>query len=137
MIWRWHNIQVFLFYFVLEPTVRKQLDENDSCHCYGIFFRKCHSETTWSSYVQISVATTTRHFENGIWIDILQLKISRIWITIWTNFFSSKYLQIKIGGGAWKMITYTIIRACSSKNITPKHFTYYCMLLFLSNKPSL
>ena len=67
----------------------------------------------------------------------IQLKISRIWITIWTNFFSSKYLQIKIGEGAWKMITYTIIRACSSKNITPKHFTYYCMLLFLSNKPSL
>ena len=27
--------------------------------------------------------------------------------------------------------------ACSSKKIAPRHFTYYCMLLFLSNKPSL
>ena len=27
-------------------------------------------------------------------------------------------------------------RACSSENISPRHLTYYCMLLFLSHKPS-
>ena len=29
---------VSIFNFCLEPTVREQLDENDFCHYYGIFF---------------------------------------------------------------------------------------------------
>ena len=59
--------------------------------CY--FFRKDHSETTWSCHVQSSFATITRHLDNGIWNDTLQLKILRTWITIWTNFFLSKYFK--------------------------------------------
>ena len=35
-----------------------------------------------------------------------------------------------------RKIMYIIICACSSKNIAPRHFIYYCMLLLLSNKPS-
>ena len=37
---------------------------------------------------------------------------------------------------AWEVISWTKIRACSSKNIGPRHFTYYCILLFFSKKPS-
>ena len=29
----------FHFIFRLEPTVREQVDENDFCRCYGIFFK--------------------------------------------------------------------------------------------------
>ena len=53
---------VSIFIFCLEPTIREQLDENDFRHCYGIFFRKYHSETTWSSHVQSSFATITTLF---------------------------------------------------------------------------
>ena len=104
---------VSFFVLCLEPTVREQLDESNFPHCYGIFW-KYHSETTWSSYVLSSSATIARHFENGIWNDTLQLKILRTRITIWTNFFS--WVNILKRKSA-KIIIYTIIRACSSKNI--------------------
>ena len=51
---------VSIFIVRLEPMVRKQLDENDL--------------TTWSSHIQSSFATITRHFDYGIWNDVLQLK---------------------------------------------------------------
>ena len=39
---------VLIFIFCLEPTIREQMDENNFRHYYGVFFRKYHSETTWS-----------------------------------------------------------------------------------------
>ena len=137
---------VSFFIFCLEPTVREQLDEDDFRHCYGIFFRKYRSETTWSSHVQSSFATITRHFDNDIWNNTLQLKILLTWITIWTNWvnifskylsFLGKYLETIIDDGAWTYTIYTIIPAYSLKNIAPRYFTYCCMLLILSNKPGL
>ena len=41
-----------------------------------------------------------------------------------------------MGEGALQDISCTKIRACSLKHIKPRHFTYYCILLVLSNKPS-
>ena len=133
---------VSIFIFCLESTVTEQPDGNDFRHYYDFFFRNYHSETT-CCYVQSSFATITKHFDNGIWNDTLQLKISQTCITIWTNFFLSKYLWMKIGKSARKIIICTIMRVCSSKNIAPRHFTsfhilfHYCMLLFVSNKSSL
>ena len=37
---------VSIFIFCLEPTEREELDENDFCQYYCIFFRKYHSKTT-------------------------------------------------------------------------------------------
>ena len=136
-IWRYHDILCFHIYFLFRTNGKWATRWKRLPSLLWYFFRKYHSETTWSSHVQSSFATITRHFDNGIWNDTLQLKILRTWITIWTDFSLSKYLQTKIGEDAWTHIIYTIIRACSSKNIAPRHFTYYCMLLFLSNKPSL
>ena len=117
---------IFIFIFCLEPTVREQLDEND--FRLSIFFRPDHS------YVRSSFATIRRHSDNEFRNDALQLKILGTWVRIGTNYFLSKFLETKIDESAWKIL-YTIIRACSSKNIAPRYFTY-CMLLFLSNKPS-
>ena len=78
---------VSIFIFCLE-----QLDENDFYHYYGIFLEGIIPKLLDHSYVQSSFATITRHFDNGMWNDTLQLKILRTWITIWANFFLSKYL---------------------------------------------
>ena len=126
---------VFIFIFCLEPTVREQPDENDSRSYYGVYFESTILKLIDHSYVQSSLARITRHFDNGIWNDALQLKIFWSWISIWTKYFLSKFVEMKFDERVWKII-YMTIWACSSKNIAPRHFTYYWMLLFLSNKPS-
>ena len=127
--------RVLIFIFCLEPTVREQLDESDFRHYYGIFFKVTILKLLDHSYVQRSFATIRRYFDNGIWNYVLQFKILQTWISIGTNFFLSKFLETKINESAWKII-YIINQACSSKNIALRHFTYYFMFLFLSNKPS-
>ena len=126
---------VFIFIFCLELAVREQLNGNDFRHYYYVFFESTFLKLLDHSYVQNSFATIKRHFDKGIWNDALQLKILRTWISIWTNCFLSIFLETKINESTWK-IMYIIICACSSKNIAPRHFIYYCMLLLLSNKPS-
>ena len=101
------------FILFLEATVREQLNGNDFGHCYDFFFRKYRPETAWSSYVQSSFAAITGHFENAIWNDTLPSKMLWTWITIWTNFFLSKYLSRKIDEGAWKIIIYRIAENCT------------------------
>ena len=58
---------VFIFVFCLEPTVRKQLDEKDIRHYHGNFYESTIFKLHDHSYVQSSLATITRHFDNGIW----------------------------------------------------------------------
>ena len=94
---------VSIFIFCLEPTVGKQLDENDFRQYYGIFFESTILKLLDHSYDQSSFATIIRHFDNGIWNDTLRLKILPTWITIWVYFFLSKYLYTKIGEGASKL----------------------------------
>ena len=83
---------VFILIFCLEPTVREQLDENDFRRCYGIFFEstilKLLDQATFKVLSQQLQDTLT----TAISSDRLQLKILQTWITIWTNFFLSKYL---------------------------------------------
>ena len=45
--------RVFLLLFLFRANGKKRhLDENDFCHCYGNFFRKCHSSSRFhSSYL--------------------------------------------------------------------------------------
>ena len=83
---------VSIFIFRLEPTLRQQLDENNLRRCYGIFFEstilKLLDQATFKVLSQQLQDTLT----TAIWSDTLQLKILQTWITIWTNFFLSKYL---------------------------------------------
>ena len=124
---------VLIFIFCLEPKVGEQLDESDFRHYYGFFFESAILKLFDHSYVQSYFATVRRLFCNGIWNNSLQLKILRTWISIGTTYFLSKFIETKIDERAWKII-YIIIRACSSKNIARRNFTYYCMLLFLSQR---
>ena len=65
------------------------------------------------------------------------MKILGTWINIRANsFLAIKYHEAKMGEGAWEVISWRKIRACSSKKIATRHFTYYYILLFLTNKPS-
>ena len=73
---------VFIFIFRLEPTVREQLDENDFRRCYGIFFESTILKLLDQAMFKVFFERITRHFDNGIQNDTLQLKISRTWIAI-------------------------------------------------------
>ena len=87
---------VSIFHFCLEPTVPEQLvekDFHDYSHYYAIFSESNIFTLLDHSCIQSYFAAITKHFDNSIWNDALQLlKILRTWITIWTNYFSSKYL---------------------------------------------
>ena len=106
MIWKCYGIPRFHFHFLFRNnSKREQLDGNNFRHCYGIFFRRCHSESTWSQlcskfFLNNYKAPLQKHLK-----DTLQLKILWTWINI---------------------------------GVEPatRHWTYYCMLVFLSNKPS-
>ena len=137
MIWRRHDILCFLFYFVSRTNGKKATRLKRPKSLFMHNFSKVPFWNLLIRYVQSFFATSSRHFDNDIWNDTLQLKTLWTRITIWTNFFLEKISLKENCEGAWKIIIHTIIRACSSKNIAPRHFTYYCMLVFLSNKPSL
>ena len=51
-----------------------------------------------------------------------------ILILIHANSFLGKY-EMKMGEGAMAVISCTKIRACSLKNIAPRHFTYYSIVV--------
>ena len=102
--------RVFIFYlfifFCLETTViENNWMRTTSVAVMVFFFRKYHSESTWSQlyskfFLNSYEAPWQLHLK-----DTLQMKILRTWIIIGVE-------------------------------ASPRHLTYYCMLLFLSNKPS-
>ena len=105
MVFRVFIFYLFIYFLFRNNGNREQLDENDFRRCYGIFFRKYHSESTWSQlyskfFLNSYEAPWQLHLK-----DTLQMKILRTWIIIGVE-------------------------------ASPRHLTYYCMLLFLSNKPS-
>ena len=126
---------VSIFIFSLELTVRERLNENDFRHWYGTFFG--------SAILYYLIKPCSKFFYNN-WKTLWQRHLKR-YITAEdftdmdhhiNSIFLSKFLLTKISAGTGIIIICTI-RTCSSKNIAPIHFTYYCMLHFLSNKPSL
>ena len=102
------------------------MDENDFRHVYDIYFKNANLKVSWYQLFS-KFSTTARHIDNGIWR--LQLKILRTWINIRVYSFLDKYDDMKIG-----LLVAQKIRTYSLKNIAPRHFTYYYILLFLWNK---
>ena len=125
----------FIFIFCLEPTVKKQPMTTTSVTIMVFFLKKPSWNYLITAMLKVLSQILGGTLNNGIWNDTFQLKILQAWISIGTNYFLSKFLETTFGKSAWKIV-YTIIRDCSSKNIALRHFTYYCMLLFLSNRPS-
>ena len=122
---------VFIFIFSLEPTVREQPDENDFHRYYSIFFESTILKVLDHSYFQSSLARIRRHFDNGIWNDTLQLKIFRTWISVWTNYFLSKFPKMKIDESAWKIIHYN-----NPSLLFEEHWSKTFHLLLYASVPS-
>ena len=127
---------VFIVYFLFRNNGKKEhLDENNFRHGYGNYFKSAVLKVTWfqlcsTFFLNNYEAHWQRHLK-----DILRLKILRTWINIQANSFLGKY-EMKMSECAMEIISCTKIRAYSLKNIAPRHFTYYHIVLCLSNKPS-
>ena len=84
IVWRCHGIpRVCCYYFCLEPTVRKDAWMRTTSVTVMAFFSKV---AFWKlldhSYVQSSFPINTRHIENSILKDNLQLNIFLTWINL-------------------------------------------------------
>ena len=126
----------FHFYlFCLEPTIRKNVWMRTIPvtvnHVESAILKATWSHLCSKFFLSNNEAHWQRHLK-----DILWLKILRIWTDICANSFVGKYHETNIDEGAWKIISCTKIRTCSSKIIATGHFAYYCILLFLSDKSS-
>ena len=86
------------------------------------------------SHVQSSFSAITKHIDNSILKDTLQLNILRTWINIRVKSLIKTLVNIT-KQKLMKNISCTIIRSCTLKNIVPKYTTCYLFytLLFLSN----
>ena len=128
---------VFIFYFLFRSNGKKEhLDESNFRHGYDNFFKSAVLKVTWfqlcsTTFLDNYEAHWQRHLK-----DILQLKILRTWINIQANSFLGKYHEMKMDESVMDIISCTKIQVYSLKNIAPGHFTYYCIVLWLSNKSS-
>ena len=110
------------------------MDENNFGRGYGNYFKGAILRALDISCLQSSQqlrGELTTAFERH-----LQLTVLWTWINIRANSFFGKFHEMTMGEGAIEIISSTKMQTCSSKKIEPRHFTYYCTLLFLSNKPS-
>ena len=119
MVRRCHGIPWIYFYFLFRTNGKKrQLDENDLLHWYGNFFESGILKVTWSQQFE-------RRPTNEDFTDMDQDT---------RQFFHqdlSKHHETIIKENAWKIISWTKIRACTSKNIETPQTT----LPFLLYKP--
>ena len=95
--WRCHGIpRVCCYYFCLEPTVRKDAWMRTTSVTVMAFFSKV---AFWKlldhSYVQSSFQIITRHIENSILKDTLQLNILRTWIKLRAKSFIKTSVNMK------------------------------------------
>ena len=128
MVWRCSGIPcLFIFvFFCLEATVKRTCGWDNFCHDYVNYFINFILKVTWYQQLFSKFSTITKHIDNVIW----KTPYVRV------NSFLYKYNEIKMGESALEIIGCTKIWACFLRNIAPRHFIYYCTLLFLSNKPS-
>ena len=83
-VWRCHGIpRVCCYYFCLEPTVRKDAwMRTTSVNVMAFFSKVAFWKLLDHSYVQSSFPINTRHIENSILKDNLQLNIFLTWINL-------------------------------------------------------
>ena len=124
IVWRCHGIpRVCCYYFCLEPTVRKDAWMRTTSVTVMAFFSKvAFWKLLYHSYVQSSFPIITRHIENSILKDTLQLNIFRTWINLTRNIFHQEFgkRETKIDDSTSNKISCIKIQVCTSKNIEPK-----------------
>ena len=84
MVWRCHGRpRVQCYYFCLKPTVRKDIGwERLPSQLQYFFWKVAFWKLLDHRYVQSFFSAITRHIENSILKDTLQLENLRIWINI-------------------------------------------------------
>ena len=109
---------IFIFILLFRTNGWKEhLDGNNFRHSFNNYFDSAILKVTWSHWHRFLK-------------DNLQLKILLRWVNIRANSFLGEYHETKINADVRKIISCTKLRGCSSKNIAPRHFTHYCILLF-------
>ena len=136
IVWRYHDIpRVHCYYFCLKSTVRKYAWMRTTSVAVMTFFSNV---AFWKlldhSYVQSSFPIITRHIENSILKDTLQLNILRTWINLSTTSFIKTSVNMK-----QKSITMPRKRLVAQKskraprrtlNLSRPRFTYFIGLFF-------
>ena len=97
MVWRYHGISCFHFYFFVKKYCKKEnFDENNFHQCYRNFFGSPVLKVTWS---ELCSKFFLNNYEAHYWQrhlrDTLQLKILRPWIHIRANSFLIKHPETK------------------------------------------
>ena len=132
-------LHVYCYYFCLEPTVRKDAWMRTTSVTVMAFFSKV---AFWKlldhSYVQSSFQIITRHIENSILKDTLQLNIFLTWINLRATSFIKTSMNMK-----QKSMTVPRKRSVAQKTTCalrralilsrPLTFHLFYTLLFLSN----
>ena len=121
MIWMCHGIQFLLYSIFLIFLFRKTVKRKTWMRAiYAVL------KVTWYQLFKV----LSRQLPGKLrWHlkDTFQLKIFGRWINISAKFFLGiKHHQTKMGENALEVIISTKIRDFFSKNIAPRHFTYYC-----------
>ena len=137
-VWRCHAIpflrySAFLSFFVQSQRLNRTLGWEQFPSQFGWLFWNFHSRSYSISAILIVLpqelwGTLTTAFERHLTVEHF--------MDICANIFLGIYHKTKTGKSVWEIISCSKISACSSKNIAPRNFTCYCILLFLSNKPS-
>ena len=128
----WYFMFSFLF-FCLEPPVRKKTWMRTVSITVMVISKVLFWKLLDHSYVQSFFSAIMRHTDNDIWKTPHSWRFyghgsTYVLFLSWANIIQQKSTEVS---GKFRKI-----RAYPSKNIAPRHFTYYCILLFLSNKPS-
>ena len=135
IVWRCHGIPRVCCYFCLEPTVRKDAWMRTTSVTVMAFFSKV---AFWKlldhSYVQSSFPIITRHIENSILKDTLQLNIFRTWINLTRNIFDQDFgkNETKIDDSASKRSVAQKSKCALRRtlNLSRPLFTYFIHFFF-------
>ena len=136
IVWRCHDIpRVHCYYFCLEPTARKDAWMRTTSVTAMTFFSKV---AFWKlldhSYVPSSFPIITKHIENSILKDTLQLNFFRTWINLRATSFFKTLVSMK-----QKWMTVPRKRSATQKskralrrtlNLSRLRFTYFIRFFF-------
>ena len=127
---QWYSVFSFLF-FSFEATIKRTLGWEHFCHGHDNYFKSTILKVTWYQLFS-KFSTITRHIDNGIWktpyswkfyLNLLNLSGVNITKRIWAKM-------------PLKLLVVRKSEPVFLKNIAARHFTYYFIFIFLSNKSS-
>ena len=118
MIRRCNGVSCVNFYFSLFRTNGKKwhVDKNGFHTVMAVFSKVLFWKLLDHSYIQSSFSAITRHINNNVLKDTLQLRILRTWINIRANSFTNKNDQLHK------------IPSLHVKEIAPKKMTF-CLFI--------